>query len=140
MVTNTEGRVYVFRLYLPHAGSVELVGSFAGWPESSRTMERDAEGFWCAELEVEPGEHWFSYLVDGVFWMPDYAASGVERNECGNWVSKLDVPSSGEPVVGAGRPLPGREAGTASGSGRRAPEVRVVSRLGLVPAAGRSEL
>lgn len=83
-----------FRIYLPHAERVEVVGSFTNWEEAPVAMQRarDAEsGWWTANLRVPAGDHTFAYLVDGHFWMPDYAASGVHRNEYGRWTSDLCV-------------------------------------------------
>ncbi|MCC6321141.1 MAG: glycogen-binding domain-containing protein [Phycisphaerales bacterium] len=83
-----------FKIYLPHAGRVEVVGTFTDWEERPIAMnrgERDEAGWWFANVRVPAGEHEFSYLVDGQFWMPDYAATGVHRNQFGHWTSDLSV-------------------------------------------------
>lgn len=88
----------LFRVYLPHAEHVALVGDFTDWDKHSISMKResgDAEGWWAADCRVPEGDHAFSYLVDGRYWMPDYAASGVHRNEYGRWTSNLSVPRAG---------------------------------------------
>src|SRR5437867_1058512 len=94
MVTMTENGQCAFRVYLPHAGDVQLLGSFADWQEAPIPMSRDGGGWWSAETPVSTGEHEFCYLVDGELWMPDYAASGIRRNSAGNWISLLYVPES----------------------------------------------
>lgn len=86
-----------FRIYLPHAAHVELVGDFTGWQSRPIEMCRgldDESGWWSAECEVPDGDYRFAYLVDGQYWMPDYAASGVFRNEYGKWTSNLSVAHS----------------------------------------------
>lgn len=85
----------VFRIYLPHAQSVQLVADFTGWRERPmalrRESTRDGDGWWSLNTGLPEGEYRFSYLVDEQWWLPDYAASGVQRNEFGNWVSLLCV-------------------------------------------------
>lgn len=89
----SDGRM-AFQIYLPHAEHVELVGDFTGWENGAIPMRRgegDDLGWWLADCPVPDGDHRFSYLVDGHYWMPDYAASGVHRNEQGRWTSNLTV-------------------------------------------------
>jgi 1,4-alpha-glucan branching enzyme len=89
--TETSGRVK-FQVYLPHAERVELVGDFTEWEAGAIEMRRDHDsGWWTTVCDVTDGDHTFSYLVDGQYWMPDYAASGVHRNEYGRWTSDLCV-------------------------------------------------
>lgn len=83
-----------FRIYLPHAGRVEVVGSFTEWEGHPMPMHRGAgeeAGWWMCRCALPAGDHTFAYLVDGQYWMPDYAASGVHRNEHGQWTSDLSV-------------------------------------------------
>lgn len=83
-----------FRIYLPHAQRVEVVGTFTDWEARPIAMERgngEDAGWWFASARVPAGQHEFSYLVDGQFWMPDYAATGVHRNQYGRWTSDLSV-------------------------------------------------
>lgn len=83
-----------FQIYLPHAERVELMGDFTNWEAQPIEMKRgdgDGSGWWTAECDIPEGDHTFSYLVDGHYWMPDYAASGLHRNEYGRWTSNLTV-------------------------------------------------
>jgi 1,4-alpha-glucan branching enzyme len=97
MVSVTDGRC-VFRLYRPHASSVELVGSFCGWKLDQKVgvvaLEPDADGWWTGRMQLPEGDHEFCYLLDGHTWMPDYAAGGVRRDASGRWVSLLSIPAS----------------------------------------------
>lgn len=85
---------HTFRVYLPEARSVELVGTFTDWRVRPVPMLREPSGWWIAKIPMAPGDHLFSYLVDGAVWMADYAASGVKANGYGGWVSQLHVPAA----------------------------------------------
>jgi 1,4-alpha-glucan branching enzyme len=95
MVTTETGQ-QVFRVFLPSARSVQVVGTFTGWRRSPIDMQKDHDGWWTATTTLSPGDHDFSYLVDGSAWIADYAASGVKPNGFGGYVSQLHVH---EPVV-----------------------------------------
>jgi hypothetical protein len=106
MVKLTDSGSCVFRMYMPHAGSVELLGSFCNWrPERGAgavELEHEGDGWWTARLALPEGDHEFCYLIDGRTWMPDYAAGGVRRSSTGRWVSLLSIPVTRIP---AGRPI-----------------------------------
>jgi len=91
MVICDSGRKHIFRVYLPEARAVELVGTFTDWRIQPVPMLREPSGWWIAQVEMASGDHLFSYLVDGSAWMADYAASGVKANGYGGWVSQLHV-------------------------------------------------
>lgn len=95
MITADPSGVVTFRIYAPHADQVELLADFSHWERGRYPMSRgegDDEGWWYVTALVPEGDHAFVYLVDGRCWLPDYAASGVKRNEYGNWVSLISVP------------------------------------------------
>lgn len=92
---HTDGTVE-FRIFLAHAGSVELVGDFTGWRNGALSMSREHPGWWSVRLPVPPGTHQFCYLVDGAIWLADYAADGVSQNLYGGWVSRLQIPDTEE--------------------------------------------
>jgi 1,4-alpha-glucan branching enzyme len=92
MVTNeTDGSVS-FKVYLPHAGNVELVGDFTDWQERRVPLDKLGGGWWEGHARLSEGDHSFSYFVDNRYWMPDYAAHGIRRDGYGNWISNLFVP------------------------------------------------
>jgi 1,4-alpha-glucan branching enzyme len=100
----------LFEIYLPHAEQVCIVGDFTGGMDHACPMARCAEperGWWRSRLRIPPGDHTFSYLVDGVGWLPDYAAGGLHRDRAGRWVSLLTVPER-VPVTAIKRPRPDR--------------------------------
>jgi len=96
----------LFRVYLPHAALVEVVGDFTDWRRRRVTMRREYPGWWSATVSVTPGEHVFGYLVDGSIHVADYGAHGVKLDSDGKWVSALTVrhaiirePGAGELVA-----------------------------------------
>ncbi len=91
MVTTLPDGSSRFRVYLPHAATVELLGSFTDWRDRPVRMTRHHPGWWEVDVAVPPGEHQFSYLVDGSVWIADYAAHGVKLNSYGGWTSCLSV-------------------------------------------------
>jgi 1,4-alpha-glucan branching enzyme len=92
MVIHESGRVHTFRVYLPQAEHVELVGSFTDWRNRPVRMLKESSGWWSACVELPPGDHDFNYLVNHATWVADYAANGIRRNTFGGWVSLVHVP------------------------------------------------
>jgi 1,4-alpha-glucan branching enzyme len=93
MVTITERGTAVFRLFDSAAQRVEVRGSFTQWHANPIAMHAVGEGWWEVEATIAPGDHEFQYLVDGVRWTTDYAASGVRLTRLGTWASLLHVPA-----------------------------------------------
>lgn len=93
MVTSTRGGSAQFKVYLPHAQSVEVIGDFTNWRANAVKLRREPPGWWVATLDVPPGEHEFCYLVDESIWLADYGASGVRMSRDGHWLSTLAIPS-----------------------------------------------
>ncbi len=91
MVSKIEDGRYRFRVYLPHASKVELVGGFTQWRAAAIAMDRLEPGWWELVADIPEGEHEFCYLVDSSVWLADYAANGVKLSGYGGWVSKLVV-------------------------------------------------
>jgi 1,4-alpha-glucan branching enzyme len=98
MVICENGQKHLFRVYLPEARAVELVGSFTDWRVKPVPMMREPSGWWAAKVDMSAGDHLFSYLVNGSVWMADYAASGVKSNGYGGWVSQLSVEAETRPL------------------------------------------
>jgi 1,4-alpha-glucan branching enzyme len=71
-----------FRLEAPQAAQVFIVGCFNGWDPMANPLKRDEEGIWSCTLSIEPGEHEYRFVVDGVWW--DDPANTLRRwNEFG---------------------------------------------------------
>ncbi len=115
MVTVELDGSLTFRVYLPHAESVALVADFTDWGTGRLALVREEaepthidwdteepgcageraateHGWWSIRVHAPDGDHAFSYLIDDQWWLPDYAAHGVKRNEHGHWTSLLFVP------------------------------------------------
>jgi len=103
MVTPRPDGTYLFEIHFPQARTVAIAGTFCDWSMTRHLMTRGENGWWRADLEIDPGDHSFQYVVDGRDWVADFAASGVERNGFGCWVSRLYVKAR------SSRPLLDRE-------------------------------
>jgi hypothetical protein len=69
--------VYVqFRLDAPGASEVALAGSFTGW-EPRYALQETAPGVWSVLVPLAPGVHDYTFVVDGVRWIPDPHAPQV---------------------------------------------------------------
>jgi len=109
--SDTDGSVE-FAVYLPNASRVELIGDFTEWCEHPRSLSRDASGWWRGRETLPTGDYLFCYLVDGVARIPDFAASGICRNQEGGWVSQLRVDTQGESEAVAPKKSSGVRAGS----------------------------
>ncbi|TVQ30198.1 MAG: hypothetical protein EA376_13650 [Phycisphaeraceae bacterium] len=108
MIQELGDHLYVFRVYLPHASQVELVGDFTEWRTAPVRMSLGRDGWWSVQVRLPGGVQRFSYLVDGCAWLPDYSAHGLERNSYGGFVSRVDTGQR-----------PARRARTANGTPAR---------------------
>jgi 1,4-alpha-glucan branching enzyme len=59
-----------FAYCAPAAESVQLVGDFTHWQETPVDLRKDANGVWRSSLKLEPGTHYYRFLVDGQ-WQND---------------------------------------------------------------------
>lgn len=91
MVIERADGLLVFRVYLPDAGDVQILGDFTDWRIAPIPMRPLPGGWWEAQTALSPGDYLFNYLVDGERWLPDYAAHGIQANRFGGWVSQLTV-------------------------------------------------
>ncbi|MBN8645617.1 MAG: hypothetical protein J0L61_10320 [Planctomycetes bacterium] len=91
MVTISDADKVSFRVYMPDARDVCVVGTFTGWRDGAVPMTRGEGGWWTCEIDLGSGEHEFQYLVDGAHWLADYAAGGLRLNRYGTWVSQLHI-------------------------------------------------
>lgn len=81
---------YRFVLYQPQAQRVDLTGSFTGW--SNVPLRRIGEsGYWEVTLNVPPGEHRFSYILEDGRRMPDPTIPAREKDDFGGENTILDL-------------------------------------------------
>lgn len=70
-----------FRLYMPEASSVQVVGDWNDWGGLSAAggmldpgagaMVRGEDGFWTLALDLPRGRYRYAFLVDGSRLLPD---------------------------------------------------------------------
>jgi 1,4-alpha-glucan branching enzyme len=57
-----------FKLQAPEASEVFVAGCFNEWDPAADPLQRGEEGVWVCTLMLEPGEHEYRFVVDGVWW------------------------------------------------------------------------
>ena len=67
-------RVVKFVLIAPQASKVALVGDFNGWDTTATPAERQPDGSWATFVQLHPGRHVYSFVLDGKVFMNDPAA------------------------------------------------------------------
>ncbi|MEA3470274.1 MAG: glycogen-binding domain-containing protein [Thermodesulfobacteriota bacterium] len=79
-----------FVIYRPDVNLVELVGSFNEWRRIPME-EIGNSGYWEVKLALPPGEHRFSYILEGNEKIADPTVSTRERDDFGGENSVLLV-------------------------------------------------
>jgi hypothetical protein len=81
---------YRFVIYQPDAGQVELAGSFTGW-DTIPMKKMGVSGYWEATVDLYPGEHHYSYILEGGRRIPDPTILTREKDDFGGENSILDI-------------------------------------------------
>jgi hypothetical protein len=81
---------YRFVIYQPDAGQVELTGSFTGW-NTIPMKKMGASGYWEATVDLFPGEHQYSYILEDGRRIPDPTILTREKDDFGGENSILDI-------------------------------------------------
>ena len=74
----------------PHAAQVFISGDFNDWNPGSHPMERQFDGTWFAQVQLNHGHHHYLFVIDGKPTL-DPRAQGVGRNELNEKVSLIAV-------------------------------------------------
>jgi 1,4-alpha-glucan branching enzyme len=70
------------------AERINLLGNFNDWDAESLPFQRNRDGNWQIELELDEGkEYHFRYLLDGEHWRDDWHADGHVPNPHGGYDS-----------------------------------------------------
>lgn len=69
--TSPKTRQTTFRISLPDAESVSLLGDFNNWDKDAHPMKKNKKGEWRVAMKLEEGVYQFRYLVDGEVWRND---------------------------------------------------------------------
>jgi 1,4-alpha-glucan branching enzyme len=78
-----------FRLTIPHARTVCVVGTFNNWDIKRTPMQKDATG-WKATIPLAPGRYEYRFVADG-HWLSDPNAKESIGNDFGSTNSVLVV-------------------------------------------------
>jgi len=81
---------YRFVIYQPDAGQVELTGSFARW-NTIPMKKMGVSGYWEVTVNLNPGEHRYSYILEGGRRIPDPTILAREQDDFGGENSILDI-------------------------------------------------
>jgi len=66
------------------AETVTLCGDFNDWSLDGIQLERDRDGRWTTDVELEAGRSYrYRFLLDGERWENDWTALAYEPNEFG---------------------------------------------------------
>jgi 1,4-alpha-glucan branching enzyme len=79
-----------FTCLAPQARAVFLVGDFNGWDATSLPMQRQPDGAWRLQVELNHGHHHYRFLVDGQPAL-DPRANGMARDHLGEKVCVVAV-------------------------------------------------
>jgi 1,4-alpha-glucan branching enzyme len=71
-----------FKLHAPGAIEVFVAGCFNGWNPTADPLRQTGDGTWTCALMIEPGEHEYRFVVDGV-WCDDPLAQMRRPNDMG---------------------------------------------------------
>lgn len=80
-----------FKVTLPKAQTVALVGTFNGWDSKRTQLRNEGGGVWRILLPLAAGRHEYRYVVDGQ-WQEDPAAKEFSPNPFGGRNSVVTVP------------------------------------------------
>ncbi len=81
---------YRFVLYQPDTGQVGLAGSFSDW-NTIPMKKMGISGYWEVTVDLHPGEHHYSYILEGGRRIPDPAILTREKDDFGGENSILDI-------------------------------------------------
>jgi 1,4-alpha-glucan branching enzyme len=63
-----EKRRVTFKVRVPSARKVIVVGDFNNWNAEANPLEKDDDGFWRMTVRLPPGKYEYKLLVDGRWW------------------------------------------------------------------------
>lgn len=79
-----------FVVYLPDTATAAITGSFNGW-QSLPMQKAGLEGYWEILLDLPPGEHRYSFILDDGRRVADPTVQIREKDDFGTENSVLDV-------------------------------------------------
>jgi len=85
----SKGKTVEFRLSMPQARTVAVVGTFNNWDTKQTPMQKDGAG-WKATIPLAPGRYEYRFVADGQ-WLSDPNAKESVGNDFGSTNSVLVV-------------------------------------------------
>jgi hypothetical protein len=79
-----------FVIYQPNVNRVDITGSFTGW-KTLPMKKMGATGYWEITLDLQDGEHRYSYILESGKQIPDPTVLTREKDDFGGENSILDV-------------------------------------------------
>lgn len=73
---------YRFVIYEPDVRQVEIAGSFTGWKKVP-LESKNLSGYWEVTIDLPPGEHSFSYILNGSRKIADPTVPASESDDFG---------------------------------------------------------
>ena len=73
--------------------NISLVGDFNNWDCQIHPMEKDDQGLWQTEVELEPGEYKYKFLINNEIRLNDPTANLYYPDENGEVTSILVIGS-----------------------------------------------
>lgn len=87
------GQQHRFVIYQSGISQIEIAGSFTNW-QRIPLEPAGSTGYWEITLDIPPGEHAFSYILDGDTILADPTISAQEMDDFGTINSILVVEAS----------------------------------------------
>jgi 1,4-alpha-glucan branching enzyme len=88
---------YRFAVYLPQASQARIIGSFTDWaPLPMRKVGNS--GYWTLTIKIPPGEHRYSYEVDGENRLADPSVATREQDDFGGENSVIVIGGDDDPI------------------------------------------
>ena len=79
-----------FYCLAPEARQVFIVGDFNDWNPAAHPIEKQHDGNWTVQVQLNHGYHHYMFSIDGRLTL-DPRAQGVARNEMNEKVSMMSV-------------------------------------------------
>ena len=79
-----------FRIYMPSARMISIVGDFNNWNPENDLLEKGGDGIWRLTKKITPGTYRYKYIVDGT-WMPDTYNSSSASDDTGEVCSLISI-------------------------------------------------
>ncbi len=79
-----------FVIYQPDVNQIDITGSFTGW-KTLPMKKMGATGYWEITLNLQAGEHRYSYILESGLQIPDPSVLTRERDDFGGENSILDL-------------------------------------------------